>query len=112
MPKSWKWTRKRISALTLYEVKFKGKGADQHETLLDTEGKPFRHEEPVDPKDLLAAVTQGLGKIFSSFKIKDVEVIHHPDGTCMEYEIDVEGDGADWEVAMDSKGKVLVKERD
>ncbi len=81
--------------LTIYEVKFKEKGGDQHETLLDSEGKPFGPEEPIDPKDLPRAVTQSLGKIFSSFKIKDVEVIHHPDGTRMEYEIDVEGDGAE-----------------
>ncbi len=98
--------------LTLYEVKFKEKGGHEHQTLLDTEGKPFGHEEPVDPQDLPPAVTQSLSKIFSSFKIKDAEIIHHPDGTRLEYEIDLEGDGADWEIAMDPKGKVLVKERD
>jgi uncharacterized membrane protein YkoI len=98
--------------LTLYEVKFKEKGGHEHQTLLDTEGKPFGHEEPVDPKDLPPAVTQSLGKVFSSFKIKDVEKIHHPDGTRIEYEIDLEGDGADWEITMDSKGNVLAKEQD
>lgn len=98
--------------LTLYEVKFLEKGGHEHQTLLDTEGNPFGHEEPFDPKDLPSVVTQSLRNIFSSFKIKDVEIIHHPDGTRIEYEIDLEGDGADWEIAMDPKGKVLVKERD
>jgi len=98
--------------LTLYEVKFKEKGGLEHQTLLDPTGKPFGHEEPVDPKDLPPAVTQSLGKIFSSFKIEDVEVIHHPDGTRVEYEIDLEGDGVDWEIAMNPDGKVLVKEKD
>jgi uncharacterized membrane protein YkoI len=98
--------------LTLYEVKFEEKGGHEHQTLLDPEGKPFGHEEPVDPKDLPPAVTESLAKVFSSFKIKDVEIIHHPDGTRLEYEIDLQGDGADWEIAMDADGKLLVKEKD
>jgi len=37
--------------------------------------------------------------------------IKHPDGD-IEYEIDVLGNGEEWELAMDPTGKIWAKERD
>jgi hypothetical protein len=50
-------------------------------------------------------------KLFNQLTLKDAEVIHHPDGR-IEYEIDVVGDGLDWELVLDNQAKLLSKERD
>ena len=96
--------------MILYEVKFKTHG-DQHEALYDRQGRPFAHENALKPAQLPVAVTDKLGQLFSSYKIKDVEEVDHPDGR-IEYEIDVIGDGVAWEIVMDANANVLVKERD
>ena len=50
-------------------------------------------------------------KLFNQLTLKDAEAIHHPDGR-IEYEIDVVGDGLDWELVLDNQAKLLSKERD
>ena len=97
---------------TFYELKFKEHGQDEHQTLLDSQGKPFGHEQAVAPENLPAAVKESLRKLFTALQIKDAEIIHDRDGGRVEYEVDVVGDGADWEIVMDPQGKVLTKEPD
>jgi len=96
--------------LTLYEVKFKSNG-EQHETLFSPQGQHFGHEQSVTTEDLPRAIVKTLDRTFRSYSIKDAEIIKHPDGR-IEYEIDVHGDGSDWELAMSPSGRILVRERD
>jgi len=103
--------KERHFGLTLYEVKF-NIDDKQHETLFDPKGWHFGHEEAIKPEHLPSAVIRTLNKTFKQFTIKDVEEIRHPGNERIEYEIDIHGDGEDWELAMDPFGKILVKERD
>lgn len=96
--------------LTLYEVKFMTHGK-QHQSLFDQHGRSFTHEESIDLKQLPQAVLAAVKSLFNQLKLKDAEAIHHPDGR-VEYEIDVVGDGFDWELVLDDKAKLLSKERD
>jgi len=96
--------------MVLYEVKFKTNGK-QHETLFEAHGKHFGHEQEVEVSELPVAVIKTLQQTFNNLTIQDAEKIEHPDGR-IEYEIDVNGDGEDWELAMSPTGKIWVKERD
>jgi len=108
--KNIKIDKEKHFGLTLYEVKFKSNG-EQHETLFTPQGKHFGHEQPVASADLPRAIIKTLDSTFRNYSIKDAEIIRHPDGR-IEYEIDVHGDGSDWELAMSPSGRILVRERD
>jgi len=96
--------------IVLYEVKYKTNGK-QHETLFEAHGKHFGHEEEVEVSELPDAIIKTLKQTFTNLSIQDAEKIEHPDGR-IEYEVDVKGDGEDWELAMSPAGKIWVKERD
>ncbi|HHZ69357.1 MAG TPA: hypothetical protein EYN54_03565 [Methylococcaceae bacterium] len=96
--------------LTLYEVKFVTHGK-QHQALFDQQGRSFAHEEAINIQQLPPSVQSAVKKLFNQLTLKDAEVIHHPDGR-IEYEIDVLGDGLDWELVLDNQAKLLSKERD
>lgn len=96
--------------LELYEVKFILNGK-QHETLFTPQGGHFGHEEELEISDLPNAIIHKLKQIFTKLTILKAEKIKHPDGR-IEYEIDVNGDGENWELAMSPAGKVWGKERD
>jgi len=96
--------------IVLYEVKYKTNGK-QHETLFEAHGKHFGHEEEVEVSELPDAIIKTLKQTFTNLSIQDAEKIEHPDGR-IEYEVDIKGDGEDWELAMSPAGKILVKERD
>jgi len=97
-------------ALKLYEVKFKLNGKKQ-ELLYSPQGKYFGYEEDIDISELPKAVVDKLKQSFKKLTIEKAEKIRHPDGR-IEYEIDVDGDGEEWEMAMDPTGKIWGKERD
>ncbi|MCF6250116.1 MAG: PepSY-like domain-containing protein [Methylococcaceae bacterium] len=97
-------------SMVLYEVKYKTNGK-KHETLFDPQGKHFGHEEEIEISELPQPIIKTLKQTFKQLSIKDAEKISHPDGR-VEYEIDVKGDGEDWELAMSPTGKIWVKERD
>ncbi|MCK5120590.1 MAG: PepSY-like domain-containing protein [Methylococcales bacterium] len=96
--------------MVLYEVKFKTNGK-KHETLFDSQGRHFGHEEEIEISEIPQPIIKTLKQTFKKLSIEKVEKISHPDGR-VEYEIDVEGDGEDWELAMSPAGKIWVKERD
>jgi len=97
-------------ALKLYEVKFKLNGQKQ-ELLYSPQGKYFGYEEDIDVSELPEAVVDSLKQTFKKLSIEKAEIIRHPDGR-IEYEIDVDGDGEEWEMAMGPTGKIWGKERD
>ncbi len=96
--------------IVLYEVKYKTNGK-HHETLFEAHGKHFGHEEAIEVSELPDAIIKTLKQTFTNLSIQDAEKIEHPDGR-IEYEVDVKGDGEDWELAMSPAGKIWVKERD
>ncbi len=96
--------------IVLYEVKYKTNGK-QHETLFESHGKHFGHEEEVEVSELPKAILKTLNQTFKNLSIQDAEKIEHPDGR-IEYEIDINDNGVDWELAMNPEGDILVKERD
>jgi len=96
--------------LKLYEVKFKLNGKKQ-ELLYSPQGKYFGYEEDIEISELPEAVVNKLKQTFKKLTIEKAEKIKHPDGR-IEYEIDVDGDGEEWELAMDPTGKIWAKERD
>jgi len=96
--------------MVLYEVKYKTNGK-QHETLFDSQGRHFGHEIEIEISALPQAIIKTLKQTFKNLKILKAEKIAHPDGR-IEYEVDANGDGEDWELAMSPAGKILVKERE
>jgi len=97
-------------ALKLYEVKFKLNGKKQ-ELLYTPQGKYFGYEEDIEISELPVAVVDKLKQTFKKLTIEKAEKIRHPNGD-IEFEIDVDGDGEEWELAMDPTGKIWAKERD
>jgi len=97
-------------AIKLYEVKFKLNGTNQ-EILYTPQGKYFGYEEEIETSELPVAVVEKLKQSFKKVSIEKVEKIRHPDGR-IEYEIDVKGDGEEWEMTMMPTGKIWGKERD
>jgi len=96
--------------LKLYEVKFKLHG-EKYEILYNPQGKYFGFEEDIHISDLPKAVVDKLKKTFKKLTIEKAEKIESPDGR-IEYEIDVNGDGEEWEMIMGPKGKIWGKEQD
>jgi len=96
--------------LKLYEVKFKLHG-EKYEILYTPQGEYFGFEEDIHISDLPKAVVDKLNKTFNKLTIVKAEKIEHPDGR-IEYEIDVNGDGEEWEMIMGPKGKIWGKEQD
>jgi len=94
----------------LYEVKYKINGV-KFETLFTPEGETFGEEIEIPLSELPQAIVKTLEKTFKQLKIEKAEKIEAPDGR-IEYEIDVEGDGQEWEIEMSPEGKILLKELD
>ncbi len=97
-------------ALKLYEVKFKLNGNKQ-ELLYTPQGKYFGYEEDINISELPKAVVNKLEQSFTKVTIAKAERIKHPDGR-IEYEIDVIGDGEEWEFIIGETGKLWSKVRD
>ncbi|MGR8981008.1 MAG: PepSY-like domain-containing protein [Gammaproteobacteria bacterium] len=93
--------------MNLYEVKFKA-GNHQNVVLLDRQGKPFGSEENIDTQQLPLAVNKKLQRTFANFSIQNTRLLRHPDGR-IEYDIDVTGDGSEWELAMTPGGNIVAK---
>jgi uncharacterized membrane protein YkoI len=94
----------------LYEVKYTINGV-KFETLFTPEGERFGEEIEIPVSELPKAIVKTIEKTFKQFKIDKVERIEHPDGR-VEYEVDVEGDGQEWEIEMTPDGKILLQELD
>lgn len=93
--------------ISLYQVKYKA-GSEQNFALYDSQGRPFGHEEAIDPRKLPASVNRKLEKAFGSYRILSSQIIRHPDGR-VEYEVGVKGDGTNWELALSPGGNILTK---
>jgi hypothetical protein len=94
----------------LYEVKYTINGV-KFETLFTPKGERFGEEIEIPVSELPKAIVKTIEKTFKQFKIDKVERIEHPDGR-VEYEVDVEGDGQEWEIEMTPDGKILLQELD
>ena len=94
----------------LYEVKYKINGV-KFETLFTPAGEHFGEEIEIPISELPKAIVKTLEKTFKTFKIDKVEKIEAPDGR-IEYEVDVDGDGQEWEIELTPDGKILLKELD
>ncbi len=94
----------------LYEVKYKINGV-KFETLFTPKGEHFGEEIEIPLSELPQAIVKTLKKTFKQLKIEKAERIEHPDGR-VEYEVDVEGDGQEWEIELSPEGKILLKELD
>lgn len=93
--------------MDLYQVKYKI-GGEQTMALFDSQGRPFGHEETIDPRQLPAAVSKKLEKAFAHYSIRNTELIRHPDGR-IEYDIHIKVDGSDWKLTMSQNGNILTK---
>jgi len=96
--------------LKLYEVKFKLHG-EKYEILYNPQGEYFGFEEDIHISELPKAVVDKLKKTFNKLTIEKAEKIEHPDGR-IEYEIDINDGGEDWEMIMDPTGKIWSKDPD
>lgn len=93
--------------MDLYQVKFKA-GYEHTMALFDSQGRPFGHEETIDPRQLPAAVSKKIEKAFDRYSIRNTELIRHPDGR-VEYDINIKVDGSYWKLAMSQNGNILTK---
>jgi Putative beta-lactamase-inhibitor-like, PepSY-like len=85
----------------LAKVKYSAK-LDQSGALLET-------ETAIKKSDLPTAVLQALKTQFVGYTVEEIEKITYPDST-IAYEMEVEKGEEEYELLMDSSGKVLKKE--
>ena len=102
--------RERHFDTVLYEIKFGDSDSHAHQTLFTADGIQFGHEKPIPNRLLPDKVKNSINRLFKSVTIKDAEEIHQPGTHRVEYEVDVIGDGGDWEIGLDSDGTVIRKE--
>lgn len=94
----------------LYEVKYTINGV-KFETLYTPNGQRFGDEVEIPLSELPDEILSTLKKTFKQLTLQKAEIIVHPDGR-VEYEVDVNGDGVEWEIEMTPDGKILLKELD
>ncbi len=80
----------------LYEVKYRVNGV-KFETLFTSNGESFGEEIEIPLSELPKAIIKTLEKTFKQLEIEKAEKIEAPDGR-VEYEVDVVGDGQEWEI--------------
>lgn len=89
-----------------YEVEFEIDRNDRdHEIIYNQNGEILRHKEEISAKDLPAKVLDRLNADFKVYRIKDVEKIEIKDKTI--YKLDAKSYKEEWELTINSEGKIL-----
>ncbi len=92
---------------TEWEAEFKMAGK-QYSANFDTEGNWKETEYKMNESELPNTVKNTLKSKFAGYDIEGAEVSETPEGTV--YELKLENDETDMEVAINNKGKVVKKE--
>lgn len=94
----------------LYNVEFEiGRSAD-HEIWYDKSGNQVKHKEDISKNQLPKAVTNTLQKDFKGYRIDDVEKF--TTGSTVSYKMELNSMTKDWDIEIDSNGKILKQKAD
>lgn len=94
-----------------YEVEYKENGKE-YEVMYSAEGSLVQKEEEIDAKTLPEPVSQAVTKAHFKGKIKEAEKVMTPDGTITGYEVEINSEGKELELELDTSGKILKTERE
>lgn len=95
----------------LYEVEFEIGWNVDHEIWYNAQGEIVKHKEDIASSELPEAVKQTLKRDFKTYVIDDLQQITTPEATVYEMEL-ASLIKEEWDVLMDSSGKVLRKVAD
>ncbi len=94
-----------------YKVEFEtGLLGDDHDVWYDKTGKLVRHESEISKGDLPQKVKATLDSQYANYRVDDVKKID--EAGKIVYKIEVKSSASDWDLAIDSNGKVLSKVAD
>lgn len=96
--------------VSFYEVEFKIAGKE-HEILFNAQGKYISHEEDITVSQLPTIVVKKLKQTFKNLHIEKAEKTKYANGK-IEYEIDLNDNGKEWEVDISHTGDILKQKRD
>ncbi len=89
-----------------YSVEFEtGMFGTDHEAWFDKTGKLVKHKEEISKKDLPKAVMATLNQDFKGYRIDDPKKI--TEGSKVIYTLELKSFTKDWNIAIDTKGKVI-----
>ena len=89
----------------LYNVEFETGLHTDHEIWYDGEGKTVRHKEDITRNQLPAAVTSSVKQQFKGYRISDPKRI--TTSSEVTYTMELKSLTREWEISVDSTGKIL-----
>jgi len=104
-----KYEKDSKAGKTVYEIEFQDKGLEREATY-SANGVLLETEEDIKPDALPAAVTQALKKAHPHATLEEAEKVMKPDGKVSGYEVEVKEGEKEWEVHLDTAGKILKTE--
>lgn len=88
----------------LYNVEFEI-GRRDHEAWIDGKGNMVRHKQEISSRELPKAVTSSIKKMFTAYRLSDVDKIQEGDKT--RYKVEVKTLTAEQDLWFDDKGNPL-----
>ncbi|GAB1415628.1 hypothetical protein MASR2M117_10340 [Paludibacter sp.] len=96
---------------SVYKVDFEvGTFFPDHTVWYNEEGKMIRHKEEISKRQLPASVLVSLNKDFKGFNASDIKQI--TEGKTIIYTMDMKNDSKEWNIKIDSSGKILSRASD
>lgn len=94
----------------LYNVEFETGLTTDHEIWYNAEGKRTKHKEEISKKDLPDAVISKIKDNFAGYRLSDINKITTPSEVI--YTLEVKSSSEEWELSVDSTGKILKQRAD
>lgn len=92
-----------------YEIEFKDQGLEREATYAD-DGTLLETEEEIRPDALPTTITEALKKAHPQAMLEEAEKVMKPDGEVSGYEVEMKDGEKEWEVHLDTTGKILKTE--
>ena len=96
---------------SVFAIEFKDNGIES-EYIFSSDGTLLGIEEEIKPADLPPAVAEAINKAHPNAKIKEAERILLPNGTLSRFEVEIKVGGKEFELEIDSNGKILKTKKD
>lgn len=94
----------------LYNVEFETGSSTDHEVWYNSEGTLTKHKEDISRKELPNAVTQKIKQEFKGYRLSEVKRITA--GSDVVYTMELKSLSKEWEISIDSTGKILRQHAD
>ena len=103
--------KEMIEGKAVYEVEYKENGRE-YEILYDSDGAILQKEETIDVKTLPEGVVQAIFQAYPKATIEEAKKVMKHDGTVTGYEVEIKTEGKEFELELDTYGKILKTDQD